>query len=173
MPTIRVASIRDAAPLARLAERTFRDTFASSNTSENMELHCQSSYGEAIQASELKHPAMQTLVCEEGGALIGFAQLRWGDAPPCVSSPLPGELLRLYVERAWHGKGVAQSLMQASLEALQRHGSDTAWLGVWEHNPRAIAFYRKFGFVEVGEHVFPVGTDPQRDVVMTRWLGGG
>jgi ribosomal protein S18 acetylase RimI-like enzyme len=43
-----------------------------------------------------------------------------------------------------------------------------AWLGVWEHNPRAIAFYRKSGFVEVGDHVFPVGRDPQRDVVMAR-----
>jgi ribosomal protein S18 acetylase RimI-like enzyme len=42
------------------------------------------------------------------------------------------------------------------------------WLGVWERNPKAIAFYKKFGFREVGAHVFPLGSDPQRDVVMAR-----
>jgi RimJ/RimL family protein N-acetyltransferase len=39
---------------------------------------------------------------------------------------------------------------------------------VWEHNPRAIAFYRKFGFVAVGDHIFPVDHDPQRDILMAR-----
>ena len=53
-------------------------------------------------------------------------------------------------------------------EALQQRGSTTAWLGVWEHNPRAIAFYRKWGFTPVGEHCFAVGDDPQRDVILER-----
>jgi ribosomal protein S18 acetylase RimI-like enzyme len=40
------------------------------------------------------------------------------------------------------------------------------WLGVWEHNPRAIAFYHKHGFVDVGDHVFLLGEDPQTDIIM-------
>jgi ribosomal protein S18 acetylase RimI-like enzyme len=61
--------------------------------------------------------------------------------------------------------------MGACLGEIAARGADVAWLGVWEHNPRAIAFYRKWGFVEVGEHTFPVGDDPQRDLVLCRPAG--
>jgi diamine N-acetyltransferase len=70
----------------------------------------------------------------------------------------------------WHGKGIAQDLMNAGIEEMRRHGSDVVWLGVWEHNPRAIAFYKKIGFIEVGDHVFPLGSDLQRDIVMAHLL---
>ncbi len=50
-------------------------------------------------------------------------------------------------------------------EALQR-GCDSVWLGVWEKNSRAISFYKKMGFQEVGEHTFTLGYDPQRDIIM-------
>ena len=81
---------------------------------------------------------------------------------------VPGEIQRLYVARDYHGRGVAHDLMKACLDEMTRHGSDVVWLGVWERNPRAIAFYRKFGFKEAGHHVFAPGNDPQRDVVMVR-----
>jgi diamine N-acetyltransferase len=59
-------------------------------------------------------------------------------------------------------------LMATCIKEMENRESDVVWLGVWERNPRAMAFYKKFGFGEVGEHVFPLGTDPQRDVIMAR-----
>lgn len=168
MPAIRTARPGDAARLAQLAEASFRDTFGAANTAEDMDVHCRASYGEAIQAAEIARPDMLTLLGEEDGQLAGFAQLRWGNAPACVAAAAAGEIQRLYVARDWHGKGVAQALMHACLEAMRERGTEVVWLGVWERNPRAIAFYRKFGFVEVGDHVFAVGSDPQRDIVMAR-----
>jgi len=158
----------DALSMSRLAEATFREAFAAVNTAENMEQHCRASYGEAIQAAEIAHPMMATLLAEHGPQLVGYAQLRWGSAPACVTGNAPGEINRIYVAGEWHGKGVAQALMDACLGELRARGSDVAWLGVWEHNPKALAFYRKLGFTERGEHVFALGNDPQRDVVMAR-----
>lgn len=172
MPLVRKASRRDAKPLSRLAEATFRSTFGAVNTGEDMDLHCRTSYSEAIQAGEIANPDMLTLLRDGDEELVGFAQLRWGDAPDCVVAQSPGEIQRLYVADARHGKGIAQSLMDACIEAMQAHGADVIWLGVWEHNPRAISFYRKCGFVEVGDHVFPLGHDPQRDIVMARPVAG-
>ena len=74
----------------------------------------------------------------------------------------------MYVVDEWHGKGIALRLMDACLSEMKRRESDIAWLGVWERNPRAIAFYGKFGFGEVGAHEFLLGADVQRDVVMSR-----
>lgn len=172
MATIQRAGRGDARRLAAIAEATFRDTFGAVNTAENMELHCLSRFGEAIQAREIADPNMVTLLCEQDGDLVGFAQLRWGKPPTCVVGAAPGEIQRLYVVRESHGRGIAHDLMNACLGELARHGSDVAWLGVWERNPRAIAFYRKLGFREVGEQVFPLGNDPQRDAIMTRGLAG-
>ena len=170
MPTLRKANHRDAGQLAKLAESTFRDTFGAANAVEEMDLHCRISYSAAIQAGEIANPERVILLSEEGGRLVGFAQLRWGSAPACVVAAAPGEIQRLYVAADWHGKGVACQLMRACLDELQARARDVVWLGVWEHNPRALAFYRKYGFVEVGDHVFPVGGDPQRDIVMARGL---
>lgn len=168
MPMLRKATPDDARSLAELAESTFRETFGASNAREDMDQHCRAHYGEAIQAREISDPDRLTLVSADGDRLVGFAQLRWGAAPECVKAASPGEIQRLYVAGNWHGRGVAQELMRACLEAMAARGSDAVWLGVWERNPRAIAFYRKSGFVEVGDHVFALGGDPQRDIVMVR-----
>jgi diamine N-acetyltransferase len=168
MPMIRYAKPSDAKALAALAEQTFRDTFGGVNTVEDMALHCRTSYGEDIQAAEISNAAMVTLVCEDGPELTAFAQLRWSGAPSCVRAKNPGEIQRLYVAKPWHGKGVAHGVMAACMREMESRPSDVVWLGVWERNPRAIAFYEKFGFVPVGAHVFPLGADPQRDIIMAR-----
>lgn len=172
MPIIRQANRHDAAPLARVAERTFRDTFGAVNTAADMDLHCRTNYSEAIQDAEISAPGISTWLSVDGDRLVGFAQLRRGAAPKCVQARSPGEIQRLYVVAEWHGKGVAHELMEVCIDDLKGRGADVAWLGVWERNPRAIAFYRKFGFVEVGEHVFPLGRDPQRDILMVRAVAG-
>jgi len=163
----------DAAALAALAEATFRATFAAMNTAEDMDRHCRNAYGEAIQAQEIASPDRATLVVEQGGRLIAYAQMRWGNPPACVTADAPGEIQRLYVVGEFHGRGVAHDLMRACLEEMAARGTDVVWLGVWEHNPKAMAFYRKFGFREVGEHVFALGGDAQRDLVMARGVGAG
>ncbi|MCM2316162.1 MAG: GNAT family N-acetyltransferase [Thermoanaerobaculia bacterium] len=138
------------------------------NTVEDMNLHCRASYGREVQSAEISNSGMVTLVCEDDGTLIAFAQLRWSEAPGCVSATSPGEIQRLYVAQPWHGRGIAQDLMTACMKEMRMRDSDVVWLGVWERNPRAIAFYRKLGFVEAGSHVLPLGTDPQRDIIMVR-----
>lgn len=165
-PIIRSATPADARSLAALAEATFRATFEDANTPENLALHCRSSYSEDIQLAEILNPDMHTFVAESDGCLVAYAQVRRSHSPPCVVGRAPIEIQRLYVTESWHGRGLAQSLMDECLVHAHSLQSDVVWLGVWEHNPRAIAFYQKFGFVEVGEHVFQLGDDPQRDVIM-------
>jgi diamine N-acetyltransferase len=166
---IRLARLEEAAALAQLAEKTFRKTFEAQNTPENVNAHCQSAYGEAIQALELQQPGLEIFVAEQDSELIAYAYLR-DNSNSSVDAERPLEIQRFYVDSSWHGQGVAQSLMQTLLERARTRGADALWLGVWEHNPRAKRFYKKYGFLEVGSHVFPVGDDPQRDLILTRAL---
>jgi len=167
-PAIRRAHAGDAAPLAALAERTFRATFAPHNTDANMALHCARTYGAAIQAAEIADPARATVVADDGGTLVGYAQLRHGSATACLVAERPAEIQRIYVDAAWQGRGLAQALMDAMLAQARERGADRVWLGVWEHNPRARRFYAKCGFALAGDHAFVLGDEVQRDLVMMR-----
>lgn len=172
-PTIRHASPADAPALAELAARTFRDAFGADNRPEDLAQHLATAYGPAQQARELADPGITTLVAEQDGTLVAFTQLRRGAPPAAVRGPAPIEVWRFYLAAEWHGRGLAQRLMAAVLEAAIAAGACTLWLGVWERNPRAIAFYRKAGYVDVGTHVFMVGTDPQTDRLMARPVADG
>jgi ribosomal protein S18 acetylase RimI-like enzyme len=168
MCTLRRARASDSAALAELAEATFRDAFGDSNTPENMDLHCAASFGADIQGRELSDPGIMTTVADSHGRLVGFTQLRPLHGSKSVSFAHPAELKRIYVAREWHGKGLARELMDNVLEESARAGCDGVWLGVWEKNARALAFYRKCGFEAVGEHSFSVGHDLQRDLILAR-----
>lgn len=165
--SIRAARANDAAELAALAERTFRDTFGPHNSGENLSLHCMRTFGATIQAAEIADPRRTTLVADAGGVLAGYGQLRWA-ATDCLVAVRPAEIQRIYVDRPWHGRGVAPALMERLLDAARSGGADRVWLGVWEHNARARAFYRKSGFAEIGDHAFVLGNDVQRDLVVAR-----
>jgi len=167
---IRRAGVADAVWLATLAEHTFRETYSAHNTPENMERYVAEHFGSARQAAELADARYLTLVAEVSGQPAGYTQLGQRPAPECVTGPAPMEIIRFYVDRPWHGQGLAQRLMAAAAEHAAAAGVRTLWLGVWERNPRAIAFYRKCGFAEVGTHTFVFCTDRQRDLVLARAL---
>lgn len=168
--TVRRGEPADAFALAELAARTFRETFGADNRPEDMVLHLAEAYGPAQQGRELGDPDITTLLVEAKGQLAGYAQLRSGPVPSCVTGPSPIEVWRFYIDSTWQGKGLAQVLMERAATEATARGAHTLWLGVWERNQRAQAFYRKCGFADSGSQVFMVGTDPQTDRIMVRTI---
>ena len=168
--TIRRAISDDAALLAELGARTFEQTFAADNTSEDMASYLALHFSVAQQTAELAHPASTFLIAEVDGQTAGYAKLRAGDPPKDIEGAIPIELVRLYVSQEWLGRGVGEVLMRACLDESRSAGYETLWLGVWERNARAQAFYRKWNFRAVGEHIFQLGADMQRDILMERPL---
>jgi len=165
---IRRADAEDAGLLADLGARTFSETFAADNTPEDMNAYVAESFNLARQTDELADPASTFFIAEVGGNAAGYAKLHAGEPAEGVGGAKPVELVRLYVSRKWLGRGVGEALMRACVDEARRAGHETIWLGVWERNGRAQAFYRKWDFRAVGEHVFQLGSDPQRDVLMER-----
>jgi GNAT superfamily N-acetyltransferase len=164
---LRDAGIADAAQLAEFGARTFRETFAADNSDEDMRAHLDASFGPAIQRREIEDPDIDSLVLVDvSGRWLGFAQLRARSSAPGVPPEGSIELWRFYVDQPWHGKGVAGPLMSGAKQRAMERGATSLWLGVWERNSRAQAFYRKHGFAGVGRKTFVVGSDPQSDDVL-------
>lgn len=169
-PTIRRATAQDAALLAEVGARTFRDAFAQDNTPEDMALHLARVFTPQQMAAELADPQVTCFLVEHDGEAAGYAKLQAGTAPACVDGLAPVEVARIYVDQHVLGRGLGAALMRACLDAARHGGHDVVWLGVWERNARAQAFYRRWGFEDVGVKTFTVGTDVQHDRVMTRAL---
>ena len=166
--TIRRANPGDAGLLAELGARTFSETFAADNSTEDMAAYLASSFNLAQQSAELADTASTFFIAEVGGVAAGYAMLHAGESAEGIEGAKPVELVRLYVSRGWLGRGVGEALMSACVDEAQRAGHETIWLGVWERNGRAQAFYRKWNFRAVGEHVFQLGADAQTDILMER-----
>lgn len=164
--TVRRGAPADAADLASFAARTFTDTYGEYNSPANLAMHLTSTYNVAQQTRELGDAGIATLLAHQYAQLVAYAQVRRGPPPPCVGGAEPVELLRFYVDKSHHGAGVAQRLFEEARRAATALGGATLWLKVWERNPRAIAFYRKCGFVDVGVADFFVGVDRQTDRVL-------
>ena len=172
--TIRRATPADAPVVAELALRTFMEAFAADNHPDDVAAYTAKVYGVEQQAAEIADPRMITLLVEIGGVPAAYAQVRAGTpAEPVRDVPNVIEIARFYVDQPWHGRGVAHRLMDAVFDAARQLGGRALWLGVWERNHRAMAFYTRRGFRDVGTHEFIVGSDHQTDHVMFRELQEG
>ncbi len=180
--TIRAARPEEYLLLSEFGRRTFEVYFSAPNTPENMSAYLAEAFNPDRQAAELADPAGVYLLAEIEGELAGYAHLHLG--PPVLEScelaasalhaNLPDspaiEIVRIYADPPWIGRGVGPALMQACLDTARSRECDLVWLGVWEHNPRAQAFYHKWGFEKIGAHTFMLGDDPQTDWIMARQM---
>lgn len=171
---IRPARPADAADLSALMRRTFLAANGHCSSPENVARFLDAAYTPELQGREIRDPDTLTLIVEQDGQWAGFAQLRWGSTPPPVVDLLPTvELGRIYLDAAFHGRGLAAQLVANMLAAASLRGSRSVWLNVWQEAAQAIRFYQKHGFQIVGSSLFKVGDDLKDDWVMTQALPTG
>lgn len=166
--SIRRGTSNDHILLAEIGAETFYDTFASVNTSQDMQAYLENAFHPRIQAAELAEPSSSFFIAEVNGESVGYARVLEGRHVLEIPGTHPIEIVRLYARTRWIGKGIGAALMQACLDEARTRSCDVVWLDVWEENHRAIRFYRKWGFEQVGTQKFRLGSDIQKDWLMTR-----
>jgi GNAT superfamily N-acetyltransferase len=165
---IRPARPEDAALLTELGASTFRETFESDNAPEDFAAYMAAAFSESTQRAELEDPDTTVFLAERDGDAVGYVMLRERRAPSVVGLDDALEIARLYARKRALGSGVGSALMQRALAEAAGRGKNAVWLGVWERNARAIAFYESWGFHRCGAQPFLLGTDVQTDLVMVR-----
>jgi len=158
----------DARVIASLSRQTFYDTFHKQNTAEDMKLFLEANFNANAIQQEIDDPGNIFIVAEEGDLPLGYAKLSKDVCRIDGDDVMALEICRLYAVKDSIGKGVGKALMQQCLEIARQEQKDVIWLGVWEHNYRAIKFYESFGFQKFSEHVFMLGNDVQNDWLMRR-----
>lgn len=168
--TIRRAAAADAGMIADLSRQTFYDSFAAANSPEDMDKFMNEQFTREKLMAEVTAPDSLFLLALIEAEIVGYARLRESSNPSELGDLPAIEIARIYAVTSTIGKGVGSALMQECLSIAQDKKKTLVWLGVWEHNQRAIAFYTKWGFRKFSEHVFVVGHDPQTDWLMQKEL---
>jgi diamine N-acetyltransferase len=159
---IRRAGPADALTLSRFARMTFRAAFAAQNDPAALDEYLETAFSPDIQAAEIAADGSEVLLAVDhtthGEQLAGYVHL--------VEDPPSMQLRRLYVDPARAGNGLGARLVTEAVAVCGSRGFNQLWLGVWENNVRAIAFYKRAGFRICGETRFHFGPDIQRDLLM-------
>lgn len=169
---IRQSTIKDAEMLADLSYKTFWDAFHEhpANAPDDLADYMAQAFSFEQIKSEIADDNAIFLIAEIESQPTGYAKLNVGSYEEPIKAEKPIELSRLYSHQKFLGKGVGAKLMEECFAVAKVLNCDAMWLGVWEFNPRAQAFYKKCGFYEVGKHVFQLGKDAQTDLLMQKDL---
>lgn len=163
---VQIANTSHIEALLALAIRTFVDTYAIYNTPENLQLYLDTNFTPETMAKELSEKGSTYLVGFEEDTMIAFAKIRTVDT--ILEDSEAAEIQRIYVDKSYHSKGLGSVMMKACIDFAKQQGFKKMGLGVWENNPKAIAFYTKWGFENVGVHTFVLGSEEQRDFILLK-----
>lgn len=163
---IRKATVADLEMLQKLSIQTFTETFAVTNTAENIAKYIDKSFNTEQLTTELKTIESQFYLALSDAVPVGYLKINFGEAQTEIMEENSLEIHRIYVLQAFHGKNVGHLLLDKAKNIGQTNGATLIWLGVWEENQRALRFYTKNGFVVYGKHDFMMGTDKQTDLLM-------
>lgn len=165
---IQQVTTADLPQLQEIAVQTFVESFADANTEENMRQYLRDSLSREKLAEELAAAQSEFYFAWFEGQCAGYLKINIGCTLPDRTAEPVLEIQRIYVLQKFQGKHVGQLLLNQALAIAGERGLPYSWLGVWEKNPRAIAFYRKNGFSDFGSQIFMLGDDAQRDILMIR-----
>lgn len=169
--TILKCGLEDLEKLREISIETFTDTFAMDNTEKDLATYLERAYNEEQLRSELKNSGSAFYFIYSGDALAGYLKMNTWLAQTEDMGPESLEVERIYVRTAFKRRGLGRQLIDFAIETARELDKQAIWLGVWEHNYKALAFYKSLGFEQTGAHSFFMGDDEQIDFVMTKRLG--
>lgn len=164
----RRAEPQDAEALAYLGAATFLTTFAFDHPGPPLIEHLRVEHSAAYYADKLEQPDVDILIGETPlGAPVGYVMMLPPSHPDLQQSG-DIELKRIYLLGPWQGGGNGKALLDQAIQIAYSRKAKRILLSVYEVNSRAIAFYERAAFSQIGETVFMVGDMPFRDLVYAR-----
>ena len=164
----RACDIADLETLRAIAYHTFDEAFGHQNDPVNMDAYLEAAFSKAKLEAELRDPRSAFFFLYNDDVLAGYVKVNEGDAQTDLQDPEALEIERIYVLRDLQGLGLGKALLGKAMEIARKKKKKSVWLGVWEKNQNAIAFYTHNGFSSFATHDFFMGKERQTDHLMRR-----
>jgi len=168
--TIKKCTQKELQELQGISITTFTETFQEQNSPEHLQAYLEKAYDLKQLKREVAHPSSQFFFVSINEEVAGYLKVNTDDAQTEAMGSEALEVERIYIKKAFQKYGLGKLLMDKAVEIAREQQKKSIWLGVWEANENAIAFYQKKGFVQTGSHSFFMGEDEQIDLIMVRTL---
>ncbi|MCK5836155.1 MAG: GNAT family N-acetyltransferase [Desulfobacula sp.] len=156
--------------LQSISYETYDETFRPMNSQDTMDKYLEKSFNKNKLQAELNDTNCQFYFLYLHDDLAGYLKINEAQAQTDINDPKSIELERIYIKKAFKGRGLGGELMNYALQLAGDMTKDYLWLGVWEKNLNAISFYKKMGFSEAGQHSFKMGDELQNDLIMKKTI---
>lgn len=166
----RKAELEDLDSLQAISIETFRHTFEKDNSEENMQAYLNKACTKEQLEKELKMPGSAFFYLYVKDELAGYIKVNEGEAQTESVDENGLEIERIYIRVGYKRQGLGTALLNKAFDIAEKSVRTSVWLGVWEHNQPALAFYKKMGFEKIGAHSFFMGDDEQTDFIMRKKL---
>lgn len=137
---------------------TFIEAYQDQNSAEDIHSYVNTYFTFKMMQDEFEDPTRSIYVVKDEHEISGYVKLALKPIPEEVPLKNPLEISRIYIRKKHYGTGLGQTLMRKAEDHCIENGNDGIFLGVWQENKRAIAFYQKCGFKICGETTFDWGT---------------
>ncbi|WP_025718502.1 GNAT family N-acetyltransferase [Paenibacillus sp. 1-18] len=154
--------------LQEISIETFNDTFKDQNSHENMKAYLERAFNSKQLEEELSNVSSEIFFIYFNEELAGYLKVNMNDAQSENMGDESLEIERIYIKNKFQKHGLGKYLLNKAIEIAMEQNKNKIWLGVWEKNENAIAFYKKMGFVQTGAHSFYMGDEEQIDFIMTK-----
>ncbi|CGG63423.1 histone acetyltransferase HPA2-like acetyltransferase [Streptococcus pneumoniae] len=167
---IKKGTLEDLYTLQEISYETFNETFKDQNSPQNMSAYLEKAFNLKQLEKELSNVASQFFFVYFNNEVAGYLKVNTNDAQSEEMGDESLEIERIYIKGEFQKHGLGKYLLNKSIEIAMEHNKKKIWLGVWEKNENAIAFYKKMGFVQTGVHSFYMGDEEQFDFIMIKKL---
>ncbi|MCH6266164.1 GNAT family N-acetyltransferase [Neobacillus citreus] len=167
---IKKCTLEDLHTLQEISYETFNETFKDQNSSENMIAYLERAFNLNQLEIELSNLSSQFFFIYFNNDVAGYLKVNINDAQSEEMGEESLEVERIYIKKEFQKHGLGKDLLNKALEIAMERNKKKIWLGVWEKNENAIAFYKKMGFVQTGTHSFYMGDEEQTDFIMAKIL---
>jgi diamine N-acetyltransferase len=167
---IKPCTIVDILVLQTISYETFNDTFKDQNSPENMNAYLEKAFNVKQLEKELSTIFSQFFFVYFNHEVAGYLKVNTQDSQSENMGDDSLEIERIYIRTKFQKLGLGKYLINKAVEIAVEQKKTKIWLGVWERNENAIAFYKKLGFVQAGSHSFFMGDEEQIDFIMIKSL---
>ncbi|WP_181350198.1 GNAT family N-acetyltransferase [Thalassobacillus sp. CUG 92003] len=168
--TMKKCTLEDARKLQKVGYDTFKETFEEQNSPENLKAYLEESFNLKQVVKELSNHLSHFFIVSFNDEVAGYLKVNTGDAQSETMDEESLEIERIYIINKFQKQGLGTYLFNKAMNMAMEMDKQRIWLGVWEHNENAIAFYKKLGFIQTGEHTFFMGDEEQKDLIMSKRL---
>ena len=168
---IKKVTKNDLIQLKEISINTFRETFSKDNTEKDTQNYIDTNFTDEQILKEINTKGSIFYIAYlNNNKPVAYLKINIGEAQTEKQGKESLEIQRIYVLSEYKGKRIGSLLMKIAEEEANKAKCKRIWLGVWEHNEKALFFYEKKGYKRFSQHVFMYGNDPQTDYLLEKFI---